>query len=71
MSNRPTEPGLYLMRTKGCGWYNLLVRVEGGAPYLHCEWWDMKESKLGHGTYPLYVDDAAPIRLRGENGEDV
>lgn len=36
---RPTEPGLYWVRSsKNYSWYNFIVKVGGEQPYLKIEW---------------------------------
>lgn len=51
--SRPQKPGLYAARGGNCQWPNLVVSVEGTAPYLHCRWWDLMNDTTGKGTFPL------------------
>ena len=34
MKNKPSKEGLYWARSRRCQWWNLIVIVDGDAPYL-------------------------------------
>jgi hypothetical protein len=54
--NIPTEPGFYWAKgDKNYGWYNLVVRIYGGVPYLRFEAWNIASGGIERGSEPGYV----------------
>ena len=43
----PQEAGFYWAKERGVDWFNLLVKVEGDSPFLHCAW-IIKRNSLGN-----------------------
>ena len=42
----PTKEGLFLASSDCCGWFNLIVRVSGEAPFLKMDAWDRGNDEL-------------------------
>lgn len=50
----PLQAGLYLARAKDGGWFHIIVRIWGEAPYLQYKAWDMLANKIAKGSTPSY-----------------
>ena len=50
--NTPSGQGIYLARTMDCRWWNLLVQIEGEAPYLYFHAWHRRTYEVIEGRHP-------------------
>jgi hypothetical protein len=54
LSNLPTEPGLYLAKSRDSyKWRNLVVEVNGEAPFLRIAAWDRDGGAVWSDTRPI------------------